>query len=737
MKIQYLGITTNNVKDIDLEIEQGNVVFFSGPSGSGKSSIVVDTIHKISEDEFFQLCNLREDISAYSIRDYDNILPSVCLQQENYNRNPRSTIATYFNIDIHFKELFSLVNNVSKIIFQFNTKNTWCESCNGLGTKQSPDLLAIIDYDCKIEDLPFRPWRISDRDYYTQSLQQFCEEHAIDSSKKFQQLSNKQQEILLHGESAEKYKIVYCTNGRKHTKTAAYRGPVAELQKDFDNNKIAKSRVKYFGNSICGNCGGSRFLSSVSQYKLFGKSIGELYLMEVDALFEWIKQNEKQWKDKHELARPFRKIIRFLESLVRLNLNYIQLNRSIPSLSGGELQRLRLGKAITSHFTNFLYVLDEPTSGLHPSEWQTISDVVVELKKHKNTVIVIEHNEFLCRVSDRVVCVGPGGGKNGGYIVSPKEIKNVVNEHDCRFFQSTASVSICNAAYNNVQNLNIDIPLNTLIGVCGVSGSGKSSFLRGILPRFLEGTQYFSQSPILGNTYSIVATAVNILGDIEKLFVDSTNGKGEYFRFSSRGKGQCPNCLGRGIINEESAYLPGAMICPTCGGQRFGADTYRYKIAGRTIFDYLNMSITELQNIISPNKSTKLTKTLALLSSVGLGYLTLFQNTSTLSGGEAQRIKFAANLLAYKRKQTYLLDEPFRGVDKANICNIRNVLYKLVEDGSTVFIAEHNPFALNFCSYLIEFGPASGKYGGKVLYSGKLSECTKCKMSIIKDYLVN
>ena len=735
MKMQYHGITTNNIRNVDLEIDQGQVVFFSGPSGSGKSSIAIDTIHKISEDEFFQLCNVREDISTYAIKDYDNILPSVCLQQENYNQNPRSTIATYFSLDIHFKELFSLANNVSKATFQFNTRDTWCEACCGSGVSLSPDPLTIVDFDCKVLDLPFRPWRISSSEYYQKSLLLFCEEHGIPPSVRFQSLSAKQQDLLLNSESENKYKIEFRSNRRKHTKTSRYYGPLLELQRQLQANKLPKHRLKYFAHSTCGSCNGGRFSADVLKHTLYGKNIGELYLLETDVLLGWIREHEKHWKQKPGEARPFRRIVRFLESLARLNLNYLQLNRSIPSLSGGELQRLRLAKATTSHFTNFLYVLDEPTSGLHPSEWKTIADVVSELKRRNNTVLLIEHNGFLRKVSDRIVCLGPGGGKNGGMIVPDRSKPTDTGTIDRAFFPADSVAKIRNATYNNIVNGSFDLPMKTLVGVCGVSGSGKTSLLSGILPRHLENTQYFSQSPIRGNAYSIVATAVGGLEEIQKMFSERTKAPKEYFTFSSKGKGQCATCLGKGIIEEESVYLKGAVICPSCGGRRFAPDSWKHRVEGCSIYEFLSLSIDEIVLRV-PAEYRRLKQVLELLASIGLGYLTLFQNVSTLSGGEAQRIKFAGNLLASKTRQVYLLDEPFRGVDRANITGVMGVLYSLVKSGSTVILAEHNPFALGYCSYILEFGPGSGAYGGKVLYLGEREGIAASNSSKMARFLV-
>jgi excinuclease ABC subunit A len=718
VKISYLGITTNNVKDVDVRIETGQIVFFGGPSGSGKSSIAVDTIHKISEDELSQLFSTREDVSRYAIKDYENILPSVCLQQENYNRNPRSTIATYFGLDIYFKQLFSSKNSVSQSRFQFNTLISACEVCKGTGSCFAPDPLSIVDYSCTIGDIPFRTWRASRREYYQKALALFSNENAVDPTSRFNEISHQNQEILLYGESREKYKIEFKSNGRKHTKTAKYIGPILELTQDIEKGRLPKHRAKYLAEVVCRKCEGARFSIDSLKFQLYGKSIGELYLLEIDALLNWIRQKEPEWQRFPDEARPFRRIASFLESLIRLNLNYLNLNRSIPTLSGGELQRLRLAKAVNSHFANFIYVLDEPTSGLHPCEWQTIADVIRELKKKKNTIILIEHNEFLKNTADRVIMLGPSGGSGGGHIVTGRHKAAAETHIDRIFFKSNATIEIRNASSNNIDDLSCSLPLGTLVGICGVSGSGKSSLMKTILPRYLNNTQYISQVPIRGNSYSIVATAIGVLDDIQKLFSIETRCSREYFSFSSKGKGQCEVCCGKGIVEDDSSYIREPLLCPACSGCRFSANALKCHWGNLNIYDFLRLSIDDVISQV-PDKYVGLRKSLSLAAEVGLGYLTLFQNTSTLSGGEAQRIKFVAKMLESNNKQIYLLDEPFRGVDRENIRRIVHVLYSLVRGGSTVFIAEHSPFALGYCSYILELGPGSGAYGGKIVYLGE------------------
>lgn len=721
MDIYYQGITTNNIKDVDIQIRAGDIIFFGGPSGSGKSSIAVDTIYKISEDELFQLFNTRDTVSRYEIKAYENILPAICLQQENYNRNPRSTIATYFGLDTYFKQLFSLKNGVSQSFFQFNTLGSACETCKGTGSTIAPDLLAIVDYSEEIKNIPFKTWRTTHKDYYQKSLEKFCAEHSININSRFNNLSKTEQDILLHGESRDKYKIEFRSNGRKHTRTAKYVGPIREIILDIARKKLSAHRKKYLGEITCDACNGMRFSSGSLSYKLYGKSIGEIYLMEIDQLHEWLNFYKQEWQKLPNEARSLQYIERFLKALTKLNLNYLNLNRSIPSLSGGELQRLRLAKAINSQFTNFIYVLDEPTSGLHPSEWDRVSEVIVELKNRKNTILLIEHNEFLRGVADKVIWLGPEGGSKGGRIIANRK------EHDealiltPSFYESKSSVTIREASNNNIHNLSCELPLGTITGICGVSGSGKTSFMRSILPRYLNDTQYFRQTPIRGNAYSIVATALGIYNEIVKLFSVETRSPRESFLYASKGKGQCETCVGKGIMEEDSSYIPEPLLCPACGGYRFSKATLRKRLAMLNIYEFLSLSIDDIRALIPP-KYALLANSLALAANVGLGYLTLFQSTATLSGGEAQRVKFTAGILASKKKQVFLLDEPFRGVDKKNIQNIFRVLCSLVESGSSVFISEHNPFALKYCSYILELGPGAGIYGGRVTYLGETAQ---------------
>lgn len=732
-KCKYLGISTNNLKNVDVCFNPADIILFEGPSGSGKSSLAVDTIHKISEDELFQLIGLKEDTSSYSIRCYENILPSVCLQQENYNSNPRSTIATYFGLDHAFKQLFAEEHSIPQRVFQYNCPEFSCPACAGLGVSMIPDVLRIVDYSCTIEKVPFRVWRNNDIEYYRQALVVFCRDNDIDVTKQFRQLNVSQQNLLLSGTGLQKHSIRFVSNKRHKTKTSVYKGPVAELSEQITQNKLAHSRKKYLQESICPKCRGKRFSDKVLSYKLHGKSIGDLYQLEASELLFWINEHIRSHKMGRSQARTYEHVQRFLSNILRLSIGYLHLGRSIPSLSGGELQRLRLCKAINTHFRNLIYVLDEPTAGLHPDEWPMIVKIVEDLKARRNTIAIIEHNSAFRGIADSRFILGPEGGCKGGYLVetsaAPMDFQSGI-----RYFESKKHIEVFSASYMNISNLNVRVPLGTIVGVCGVSGSGKSSFLKGVLPRFLENTIYLNQSPIQGNSYSIVATAINVLTHIQEMYSRKMRVDKSSFVFSSKGKGQCSSCNGTGYLELSSGYGLHHSICPECKGRRFSNIALSYKLNGISIYDLLSMDIDSVLSHI-PWEEKATVSALQKMNLIGLGYLSLFRDVSTLSGGEAQRVKLVDAFTKRSTSRTLLLDEPFRGVDDYNAVRILRHLYAMVDDGYSIIMALHDPKILQCCSYIIEFGPRGGNEGGRLLYSGTRLGLKKAQYSRIAHYL--
>jgi len=735
MKIEYRNINTNNLKNVNFSIEQNSIQLIQGPSGSGKSSLAIDTVYKISEDELYQLLNLKEGISKYSIENYSNILPSICLKQENYNTNPRSTIATYFNLDSFFIEIFSRKSMLSARTFSFNISDFACDSCNGLGVELKPDIHKIIDYSCSIKNIPFIPWKNSKKSYYKKLLTLYAESHYIDLEKIYSELSTKHQLLLLNGVSEEKYKIKFKSQGCNHVKTAKYIGPYTYLTNELKKEQFRKHNLNYCSYQKCEKCKGGRFNTLALKHRIHDKTIADLYLMEVKELFNWLINYKTTYGTKKVNLKSYNNTYEFLKNMILLKLSYLNLNRSIPSLSGGELQRLRLSKAITSHFFNFLYVLDEPTSGLHPSEWVLIAKIIKRLKKNNNTILLIENNPCIEKIANSIVYLGPEGGKGGGKILANTKSDFTFNFNNTEYFSSKSNVLIKNSSSNNINNLTIRIPLNTFVGICGTSGSGKTSLIKNILPKYLKQSIYLDQNPIKSNSYSIIATSLGIMTYIQEIFAKKCKVSKEYFTFSSKGKGQCQLCEGKGFVQELSINTNYKVVCSECNGRRFSLKSLKLRYKNYNIYELLMLDIDSIKEIIEIDNN-RLNSILSLSSNIGIGYLNLFQNIDSLSGGEAQRIKFVNTIFKNKRKQIFLLDEPFSGVDDMNINKMITCLYDFIKKGYTVFIAAHNPSVLKYVSYIIELGPGGGDNGGKIIFEGKLADIKRKKNnSIIKKYL--
>lgn len=731
MPIKYQGITTHNLKGIDFSITEDSIVVLKGVSGCGKSSLAIDTIYQISEDELAQMMNRPRRSSLYSIEEYSGILPGICLRQENYNINPRSTIGTYFGMNLYVQNIFSYVGSISREMLRFNNPDVACEKCHGLGTILVPSLNDIIDIFVPLSERAFKIWNGTDSDFYYKLFDAFCRDNGISTSLPFTELSEDQKNKLLYGASDKKYSIQFISGRIKHSRTKKYTGCIDFLNDILAKKELTISMRRFFVDEPCPSCNGGRFSHEIDKYLLFGKTIAEIYLTEFDVLSLFIKKNLKKTNDPY-LLRQFKPIVTFLDSAINAKLGYLNLNRSIPSLSGGELQRLCMAKACIGQFNRFLYVMDEPTSALHPSEWSMMAEMLQNIRNRHNTILLIEHSHAFDKMADKVVFLGPGAGRDGGQII-PSANEKVHDALPYSFIKSSFHAHITVASYNNVKIEDADIPTKSLIGICGVSGSGKTSFAKKILPQYIPNATYINQEPLRGNSYSIVATALDILKDIALFFSVVTKRDVKLFNYCNDGPGCCTTCDGVGRVVEKSIHWVSENECPDCKGMRFSKRALSAQWHGYNIYDFLNLSIAQIQTLLATEKN--ISKKLKTASDVGLGYLRLFQRTDTLSGGEAQRIKLAANISKFKKPRTFILDEPFRGVDLQNEKKIIQLLIALVKAGNTVYVVEHDPFVLAHCSYLLEFGPGSGTSGGKIIFNGTRSSIAKCKQSIIAQYL--
>ena len=543
---------------------------------------------------------------------------------------------------------------------------------------------------------------------------------------KFNDLEEHHKEFLLYGTSEKLYKVKYVKCGKSRVKTSKYVGIIPFINNHEDK---ATKYKKYCSKVKCKACGGTRFDNKILKYKVYDYSIADLYDMNLDNLLNWFESNEFSFlKDVNILTS----ISEFLKNMISLNLSYVSLNRSISSLSGGEFQRLRISKLLNTEFKNLLIVIDEPTSSLYISEKY---DIIFKLNslKNTNTVLIVEHDLEIIKMCDKIITLGNTGGKNGGYIVNNKLDMSYENKILKKSYQAERKVRINNdVVINNLKPFSIDIPMNTLIGICGKSGSGKTTFVKEILPNYFEKYRYISQKPIKGNIYSNVGSYVGLLSKIRAIFAKENGVDESYFSNHPISKGHCKECGGTGVIEFKHYNHKFSYTCTKCNGKKYSEQSLKYKYKGFNIYDILSLECNELTNIF---EDKGLLERLEIMKKLGLGYMSLGQDISTLSGGESQRVKLIKHITTMKKNEIIALDEPFQGLGLEDIYTIIEYLYSMIDSGNTIIIVEHNLKALELCSHIVEFGNDSIHGEGNIIFDGPISEIKKDKLSEIKKYL--
>lgn len=715
--INYKGIRTNNLKNIDVSIKKGTLIGIAGPSGSGKSSLAYGTIHSISEFEWNKISN--ENISSYDFKidEYTNVIPSISLKQDNTNSNPRSTIATFLHIDKIFRLIFSTTNNVSPSLFSFNNPRNCCPKCAGLGYINIFDESLLIDWEKSISKKPFKIWNNS---YQQKLLEKYAILMGIPLDVKIKDLPSEYLNKLLYSHLYEPISISYKLNGKSRTRKFRFVGLMEEINQLANDKKHISSYQKianYSRITDCDTCNGSRFSDDILKYKYNGKSIGELYLMEISDLCSFLTESIKK-EQKTEIKKMLDSIYIILSGFISAKLEYLNLNRSIPSLSGGELQRIRLLNILNSQIDDMMYIVDEPSASLHISEYESIITDLFHLKERGNTILMVEHNSYFLERTDENIFMGYSSGENGGYIIPKPSFETLYSftPRKCdSFFQ------INNINQHNVKNINVKIPKNRIIGIYGPSGSGKSTIAKNINNKIPNG-EYVTQKPLRGSNSSIIASYSGIFDAIRQLFAEYNHKTPEIFSFYNE-EGQCPNCKGRGKITHEIDFgrTKIDVICDACNGKRFSETTLLYKFKDFSIFDIMNFTIDTLIEKQLFDENTIITKQLNNLRRLGLGHLTLFRTTDTLSGGESQRLKLIKFIGKKLKDKIFLFDEPLKGLSNQNVYLLMKIFKDITDEGGTVVFIEHNPIAILFCDYIIEVGPGKGKNGGKILFDGDVN----------------
>ncbi|TSA44888.1 excinuclease ABC subunit UvrA [bacterium] len=673
--------------------------------------------------------------------------------------------------------------------FSFNSPHGACTDCTGLGTKLEVDPeLVIPNPRLSLAEGAIRPWskttaRLS---WYDRILAAVADEYEFSVSVPVKELQKKYIDIILYGTGEKKVEVSgkFTAREGEYQMQTAFEGVLPNLMRryhDTDSEYMRQEIEQYMRFRVCPTCGGKRLRPEILAVTLDGKSIMDVSGLSVERSVQFFEHLEKTLseKDKKIARQILKEISARLKFLVNVGLDYLSLGRPADTLSGGEAQRIRLATQIGSGLTGVLYILDEPSIGLHQRDNNRLLQTLKALRDLGNTVIVVEHDEETILAADWVVDIGPGAGKHGGEIVAagvPEDIKSDPNSLTGKYLSGTEQIeiparrkpgngkklTIVGATEHNLQNLTVDIPLGKFVCITGVSGSGKSTLLNDILAKALSAYFYnakeepgkhqkilgldnidkiinIDQSPIGRTPRSNPATYTSVFTYIRDLFADTPEAKMRGYRpgrfsFNVTG-GRCETCSGDGVIKIEMHFLPDVYVtCEECKGKRYNKEALDIHYKGKTISDVLEMTVDEAR-IFFRNVPIIFRK-LDTLSLVGLGYMHLGQPATTLSGGEAQRIKLATELSrAQTGKTLYILDEPTTGLHFDDVKRLLHVLTKLVEKGNTVVVIEHNLHVIKYADWLIDLGPDGGEKGGKIIAAGTPEEVARIKKSYTGQYL--
>lgn len=702
--ISIWGIKTNNLKNIDVQLVCNGINLIIGPSGSGKSSLAYDTIAQIGQHEFMSM--FADDVSepTYRIKGHENMVPAVPIKQSNFNNNIRSTIGTYFGINRSIILVYSAVLGLPEDFFVLNKEENLCENCHGIGTVKVLDPNRIINYDVPLCKNPIRCWNRY-KDFYAQIIQLFCEDSGIDSNKTFRQLSDDEKHSILYGESDKKYSIRYKKSFGFSRRTSRYFGIMTE--KPMMVNFVPSTQ--YFSDITCEYCHGKKYASQYDQdqYKLLGVSIGDFMIMPFEQLQYHIARMLSTVDN--DLIFALNNINNFVQKAVELNLGYLCFNRSIPTLSGGELQRLRMVQVLNTQLSNLLLVLDEPLAGLSGSEKDSVYNCVTSLSK-KHTIVVVDHGDAFVDSAKTIIALGEKGGSLGGHLIDANsylEEQRVVNKIGMEVVPAKESIHVLmNNSIYEYNGVDVSIGKCCLNLITGHSGVGKSTLLREYFSQYFERYLYINQKPLLGNKNSSVATALDIFVKISTLFANKYKKDRRFFSNLTGCEGMCPVCMGAGYVEFGVGYDSKIQLqCKECNGTGFNKILQQYKLNGKSIFDVWNMTIDEAQEFFS-HLDDKISYSLDEASSLLLGHLKIGQPISTLSGGENVRIKLLKAINS--RADVFGIDEPFKGLSNCEIFCVVKYLDRIRQKGRTIIVVDHSDSIKQYFANHIELVCVNG-----------------------------
>ena len=737
-KIIITNARMHNLKGISLEIPKDRIVVFTGVSGSGKSSLVFDTIYTEAQRQLIETFSsfARARLPKLSKPDVDeivNISTAIVIDQKRMGTTLRSTVGTATELYTYLRLLFSRCGTPfigPSFLFGFNHPSGMCPDCKGLGKRIRIDIERLIDRGKSI-----REGAIAHPDYKVGAWnwREMVAIGLFDVDKKLGEFSGRELRDLLYAEAIPVE--------RKHgagTYTKNYQGIVRKLERLHINKakeQLSEARrdayEKYFIYSDCDSCGGTRINERARSVTLNGRTIPDLVRMELSDLRGFLGTVEG------DVARPMvDKMRQMLSYMVEIDVGYLSLNRAVATLSGGESQRVKMARQLGCDLVDLIYILDEPSIGLHPKDIDSMIAMLRRLRDKGNSVFVVEHDPSVIRSADYAVDIGPLAGSRGGEVVYAGPVEGlgrsggITARHLGRAAGRggprrawTESFEIRNAALHNLKNISTRIPKGVLTCVTGVAGSGKSTLIHGVFLAQHPGAVVIDQSPVGRSSRSNPATYIGFFDLVRKEFARATSSDPSLFSFNSRGA--CPECKGLGSISVEMSFLDEVkVVCDECGGKRYTDEVLVLRCKGKSIHDVLSMTAEEARGFFD-DPETK--RRLAVLCDVGLDYLAIGQPLSTLSGGEAQRIKLASEL--HRKGKVYVMDEPTTGLHMADIEKLMQVVGRLVGNGNTVVVIEHNLDVIRHADWIIDLGPGGGSKGGGIVCEGTPEDVMRCAAS--------
>ncbi|WP_091036340.1 ATP-binding cassette domain-containing protein [Microbacterium oxydans] len=766
--IRVQGARENNLKDVSVDIPKRRLTVFTGVSGSGKSSLVFDTIAAESRrmiDETYSafVQGFMPSVPRPDVDILEGLTTAIIVDQERLGANPRSTVGTVTDANAMLRILFSKLGQPyigGPTAFSFNIPTQkasgvmtgpggekkivkdaiylggMCPRCEGRGAVSDLDLAQIVDESKSLDEGAIMvPGYTADG----WMVKGFSQSGFYPADKPIAQFTEKQRHLFLYGE-VTKVKI----SGINMT----YEGLIpkitkAMLSKDLDalqpHIRAFVERVATF--AVCPECDGTRLTEGARSSKIEGISIADACRMQVTDLAAWVRGLDLPG------AGPLLQALSAnLDAFVTLGLGYLSLERPSGTLSGGEAQRIKMLRHLGSSLTDITYVFDEPTIGLHPHDIQRMNGLLLQLRDKGNTVLVVEHKPETIVIGDHVVDLGPGAGSAGGEICFEGTVEGLkasgtkTGDHlDDRaqlkdaVRSASGAIEVRGATANNLQNVDVDIPTGVLTVVTGVAGSGKSSLIHGAVSK-RDGVVAIDQAAIKGSRRSNPATYTGLLEPIRKAFAKANGVKPALF--SANSEGACPSCKGAGVIITELGFMDTIETpCEDCGGKRFQAGVLEYKLAGKDITEVLDLPVAEARVFFGEGeaKLPAATAILGRMEDVGLGYLSLGQPLSTLSGGERQRIKLAIQM--GEKGDVYVLDEPTTGLHLADVDKILGLLDRLVDSGKTVIVIEHHQAVMAHADWIIDIGPGAGHDGGRVVFEGTPNDLVSQKSTVTGEHL--